>query len=821
MTAKSLFRLVFTTTVLILIGLSGCDRDINTLAPASYPTDAEIFIDGFGPAMEYQAFGGSKVDAFDVDDSDTYDGDLSMRITVPSFGDPAGSFAGGAFISTVGRDLTGYDALTFWAKASTVATIDLVGFGNDNSGASLFSATRSGVPVTTSWKKYVVPIPLAAKLSIEGGLFQYAEGPENGVGYDLWFDEVQFEKLGTIAQPRAVISSTTVTGEEGETFSAGVTGVTYNVNGEDVSVDAAPAYFTLISSDPAVAETSDDGKVTGVSVGTAEITVKLGSVEMAEKITVNVVQASPRPASPAPVPTIDAANVISMFSNAYTNVTVDTWDTGWQFSDADVVDIQVAGDDIKKYTNLNFVGIEFATQTIDASMMTNFHLDIWTPDPTAAPATFKVLLIDFGADGVFDGGDDSSHELTFTSPVLATESWVSLDIPLSDFTGLTGRGHLAQLVLSGEPNTVYVDNVYFHNTGGSTPTGPTVPAPTPTVPAADVISLFSNAYSDEPVDTWNAGFSQANLDDIQVQGNDTKLYTGLAFAGVEFTSQTIDVTMMTGFHIDIWTPDPTALPAAFKVKLVDFGPDNTFDGGDDTEQELSIDANSTPALGTGSWIGIDIPMSSFTGLTTRSNLAQLIISGDPNTVYVDNVYFYKQGGGNPTEPAAPAPTPTFDAADVISLYSNAYTDVTVNTWSAEWDNADVGDVLVAGDDAKLYTNLVFAGIEFTSPTINADAMTHFSMDIWTPDDVSVPAVFKIKLVDFGADGVFDGGDDVEFELTFDENSTPPLVSGQWVTFDIPLSDFTGLVTREHLAQMIIVGDPGPNTVWVDNVLLHK
>jgi hypothetical protein len=42
---------------------------------------------------------------------------------------------------------------------------------------------------------------------------------------------------------------------------------------------------------------------------------------------------------------------------------------------------------------------------------------------------------------------------------------VSLDIPLSDFTNLVTRGHmdrLITLVVSGS-NTVYVDNVYFHN----------------------------------------------------------------------------------------------------------------------------------------------------------------------------------------------------------------------------------------------------------------------------------------------------------------------------------------------------------------------
>jgi uncharacterized protein (DUF2147 family) len=162
-----------------------------------------------------------------------------------------------------------------------------------------------------------------------------------------------------------------------------------------------------------------------------------------------------------------------------------------------------------------------------------------------------------------------------------------------------------------------------------------------------------------------------------------------------------------------------------------------------------------------------------------------------------------------------APTPTVDAANVISLFSNAYTDVTVDTWSAGWDMADVSDVQLDGDDTKLYENLVFAGIEFTSQTIDASGMTHFHMDVWTPDGFDNGEVFKVKLVDFGADGAWSGGDDVEHELTF---GAPTMMMGGWVSLDMPLSDFTNLTTTSHMAQLIISGDP--NTVYVDNVYFY-
>jgi len=152
---------------------------------------------------------------------------------------------------------------------------------------------------------------------------------------------------------------------------------------------------------------------------------------------------------------------------------------------------------------------------------------------------------------------------------------------------------------------------------------------------------------------------------------------------------------------------------------------------------------------------------------------------------------------------------------VISLFSNAYSNVPVDTWSAGWDHADVQDARIAGSDVKVYTNLMFAGIEFTNPTIDATTMTHFHMDLW----VLSGTYFRVKLVDFGADGAYGGGDDREHELTFSAASTPPLVSGTWVGLEIPLADFVNLTTRGHLAQLILSGDT--RTVYVDNVFFHK
>ena len=50
------------------------------------------------------------------------------------------------------------------------------------------------------------------------------------------------------------------------------------------------------------------------------------------------------------------------------------------FSTTDEFFIEVEGKDVIRYRDLNFVGIEFKDPTVNASAMSTFHMDIWTPD---------------------------------------------------------------------------------------------------------------------------------------------------------------------------------------------------------------------------------------------------------------------------------------------------------------------------------------------------------------------------------------------------------------------------------------------------------
>jgi hypothetical protein len=805
---------------LILAALTfgvSCERELDELEPATFPTDANVFIDGFSGGLEYDAFGGSDVTAFEVDMEVKYQGTSSMRISVPDEEDPAGAFAGGVYSTEVGRDLSGYTVLTFWAKASQAANIGTFGIGNDL-GENRFVATINEVPITTNWQKYYIPIPDPSKLTAERGLFFYSEGPENGRGYTFWIDEVKFEDLGTVVLSEAGIyngEDVRVTAETGDIIAPEGYAVFNLPNGVDQNMSVAPAYFTYTSSNSSVADTAPNGGIAVLDAGEAMITANLGDTEALGSLTVISTGEAVLPQTAAPTPDEAAEDVISLYSNAYTNEPVDYYNGFWEFSTTLNEEIQVAGDDVMRYTQLNFVGIQFTAPTIDISEMTHFHIDFWTPLPTDPPAQLQIELVDLGPDGTFGGEDNAVGIVTATRPALQTGSWVSLDIPLSDLPGLVTRSQLAQVVLSsGSLSTVFVDNIYFYDDGSGGGGGgdePSMAAPTPPARnAADVISLFSDAYDDVPVDTWRTDWSSATFEDVTVAGNATKKYSGLTFVGITTEMNQLDISEMTHFHIDVWSPNFTS----FRTVLVDFGADGGFEGGDDSEQTVQF---ATPPQG--QWNSYDIALSDLTELTGRNNFAQLVLGAMPDgeaTVFADNIYFYKEdnGGGGGDEPTAAAPTPTLPAENVISLFSDAYDDVPVDTWRTDWSSvAEYEDVTVAGNATKKYSGLTFVGITTEMNQLDISGMTHFHIDVWSPDFES----FRFVLVDFGANGEFQGGDDSEDVY----NVTGP-ARGEWVSLDIPLSELPNLTGFTNFAQLVLGATPdGMNTVFVDNIYFHN
>lgn len=460
--------MVFPAAMLLLTMLS-CERDISDdVIPATFNNNAEIFTDApvgltdqffvsFNPAT------GANVDGFDVDNNVAYEGKSSIRIDVPSVTDPGGVYIGGIFRDRgEGRDLTDYNALTFWAKGSTTATVEQVGFGTTfgddlpiNFVADAYATTIKNIELATKWRKYIIPIPDASKLVQESGMFLFSANSNvnGGVGYTFWIDELKFENLSNIGQSRPTIlggSTADFISVPGQSLNiSGFTG-TYNLsNGQDVTVITTPNYFSFSSSNPSVASVSETGLVTVNTTGTAEITATLDGVLVNGSVNVQ---------------SFEDPRIISIFSDFYANVPVDGYNGFYEpFQTTLGGAIVEDGNNIINYTLLNFVGIEFygryggpGVAPIDATEMTHFNID-FRVNESLSPSDFIRIEL---ANNVNNG--QTGHSFTVPSSSLISNQWVSLKIPLESFSGIQRNAlGIILFITDGTIKNLSVDNIFF------------------------------------------------------------------------------------------------------------------------------------------------------------------------------------------------------------------------------------------------------------------------------------------------------------------------------------------------------------------------
>ncbi|MGB5628905.1 MAG: hypothetical protein WBM57_06035 [Woeseiaceae bacterium] len=460
------------------------------------------------------------------------------------------------------------------------------------------------------------------------------------------------------------------------------------------------------------------------------------------------------PAVAAPTPTVDPANVISLFSDAYTDIAGIDYNPNWGQATV-VTQVDIAGNNTLKYANLNYQGTDFAGNPQNVTGMTSLHVDFWTADSTA----LNVSLIS-------SAPAETAYALT-----VVPNTWVSVDIPLTEFAGVD-LADVIQIKFDGN-GTIFLDNLYFSIDAGP-PTEPVAAAPTPTAAPADVISLFSDAYTDIAGIDYNPNWGQATVvTQVDIAGNNTLKYAGLNYQGTDFAGNPQDVTGMDTLHVDFWTADSTAL----NISLISPGPA-------ETAYALTI----TP----GTWVSVDIPLTAFAGVDL-ANVFQLKFDGN-GTIWLDNLYF-ESAGPPPTEPVAAAPTPTAAAADVISLFSDAYTDIAGIDYNPNWGQATVvTQVDIAGNNTLKYAGLNYQGTDFATNPQDVTGMTSLHVDFWTADST----VLNVSLISPGP-----------VEMAYALTITPYT----WVSVDIPLTAFAGV----DLADVFQLKFDGNGTVWLDNL----
>ena len=403
------------------------------------------------------------------------------------------------------------------------------------------------------------------------------------------------------------------------------------------------------------------------------------------------------PSSPAPNPSTSEIDVISIYSDSYSNIPNTNFYANWNQSTS-VSEVDINGNKTLKYSNFNYQGIELGS-SIDASQMEYIHIDIWTEDATAL--NFELIS---------PGPSISTHALS-----ISNGNWLSFDIPLTSFNGQVDIKEIFQAAFndagSGNSPTIYIDNIYLHRTETS-------PEKNAYLSDLSVNGTTIESFNPNKFDyTLNVSAGATNLPNLTAQKSNDMAHIeitqasslpGVASAKVISSDSSSTNTYTVNFNPILEPENPSPNPPdraaedvisifsshfenlsnvnfnpnwgqSTKVSRVTISGEEVFKytnfnyQGIDLNKRINVSemdylhvdiwtANAssinlfaispgpseTPvslSISKGEWKSYDIPLSSYSSVVDLSNLFQFKFDdsgrGDKPTFYFDNLYFYK------------------------------------------------------------------------------------------------------------------------------------------------------------------------------------
>ncbi len=277
-------------------------------------------------------------------------------------------------------------------------------------------------------------------------------GPNSSVGYDnigvIVFGTPLSVSITSPANSATVNTNFTVTANA-VVSPATVTNVYFYVDGSLVGNDTSYPYSYV----------SGNASLSGAHALKCVAKDSNGNSATSSVVNVTIVaSAQPVPNYPitdAPTPTRQASKVLALLnsSGVYANQPVTTWATSWSFPSGMGVNYTntVTGKIIKTYPLLQYAGVDFPALNLSGYVM---HVDVWSPNA----AQFAIKM----------GSDVVPFTAGTTATTFSNKTWVSLDIPLSNFPSQplasVGEFLFVDNVPLIENATFYVDNVYFWTT---------------------------------------------------------------------------------------------------------------------------------------------------------------------------------------------------------------------------------------------------------------------------------------------------------------------------------------------------------------------
>lgn len=530
--------------------------------------------------------------------------------------------------------------------------------------------------------------------------------------------------------------------------------------GEDAS--AEPTSVLPEETESYVYAEAGDYEITVIAKGAAAETTDT-------TFTVTVSEIS-SPTEAAPTPTASSSNVISIYSDTYTNQ--EFYYPDWGQSTV-VTTEEIDGNEVTRLTGLNYQGIEFYSN-IDASEMEYLHIDVWTSDGTQ----FWIYPISAST------GED------YYDAAITTDEWVSYDIPLSYFTDLgLSMTDIYQFKFVGDGDeTVFFDNMYFWKEG-----------------SGETLSLPMTFESSELDYTWGdfGGSTFSKVDNPDASGINTSATVGQIVKyswgetwGGNYISldDVIDFSVNTTFQMKVYAPRAN-VPIIFKVENND-------------DSSISYENTSYTTVAN-EW---DTITFDFSGISTSNEYQKLVIFMDYGTVgdgSTDYTFYFDDielvSGTGSTEAGIELPL-DFESSDI--------------TYS--WTNFDGGVVTVMDNpyatgnntSAKVaqmvkYSNQTWGGSYISlDNAIDFSTGTTFQMQVYSP---RVGADVLLKVENSGDSSIY-------YEVT-----STTTTSGEWETLTF---DYSGIDTSSSYHNIVLIFDNGTMgdgssdyTFYFDNIEL--
>ena len=317
---------------------------------------------------------------------------------------------------------------------------------------------------------------------------------------------------------------------------------------------------------------------------------------------------------------------------------------------------------------------------------------------------------------------------------------------------------------------------------------PLAAAPVPFRASSNVISIYSDSYTNPSGINYNPNWGQATTyTQIAVGGNNMIQYGGLTYQGIDFSGAPVDASAMEYLHVDIWTADDN-----FDAKISPISP-----GPNETAYTLNLVANQ--------WNSFDIPISFFTGqnpLVNFSEIFQFKFDGVPSaggTIFVDNLYFYKI----PATATSGVLPLTFDGGYTLDQFDGGGTSVVANPYTTGNSTANVLK-LVKGAGQP------WAGSKVTIPApFDFSAGTTVTAKVWSPR-----AGLKLLMK-------FEDKTAWPNTIASAEITATTTVANQWETLTF---NFSGIDMGIQFYNMVLIMDNGTQgdgsanyTIYVDDI----